>query len=143
MGAALKSVGNLPTGPEAGRNALVNLKPGKIEEAIRRRVSIRTMFATEMILGTSMLMGHPTPYWLAVGGLGLASSMPLFARNVGRWALRDPRIANMVWEGVRNPRAFGAARRAGRVSAEILAAITAQHAREQNGQGQSTEEAPP
>src|SRR5262249_42702828 len=118
-----------PTAPQAARQAIIDLKPGKVEQVLRRWFVYRGLSVTGGMLGASMMTGHTSPYIYGMAALDGVISLPLGARTLTRSMLRNPEIADLAWQAV-SAKGLDKARVAGKAAASVLAALNAQHVQE-------------
>lgn len=122
--ASLAAAEKVPTRAEAGRKALMNLKPGKMEERMQRYSTFRIMLGLEMSAGMGAMTGHVPAYWVAGGVLAGAMKVPLAIRGATRAVLSTPEVADFVWKAVEHPHNYQVV---GKSAALALQALMAQH----------------
>lgn len=131
--AAQQAVAKMPTSREAARDAIIHLQPGKTEQFIQRQAKYRAVTVGAFLLGSALESGHTSPYFIGLGAIEGALELYRGSHWLGRAILRNPQVADAVIDAVMAPKGVIGLRSAGRASADLVAALATQRAKETSG----------
>jgi hypothetical protein len=127
--AALRAVSKVPLKSDAARQALLNMKPGRIESYAGRFLAFHTLYwglrsMDGLITGAGGLhgvIGMAALDALAGGYMGL--------RATGRAMLKKPELFEKMYQAVSTPAKMGGYQKTGRAIAEVLNGVAAINAK--------------
>ena len=137
--AALRAVSKVPLKGDAARQALLRMKPGRIESYAGRFLAFHTLY-----WGLRSMDGLITGAGGMHGVIGMAALDALAGgymglRATGRAMLKKPELFNAIYKAIDTPGKLGGYQKTGRAIAEVLKRRGGDQREEYGGQGRQDE----